>query len=85
MKKGGISEAAADLFPGYFALGMATGIISIAAHLLNMRGDAEFSILDALPGLRYRAPALKQIPVALIPSAQFPIPIPIQGAENEVI
>ena len=30
-------RAAADLFPGYFALVMATGIISIAAHLLEMR------------------------------------------------
>ena len=32
-----ILQAAADLFPGYFALVMATGIISIAAHLLEMR------------------------------------------------
>jgi len=30
-------QVAADLFPGYFALVMATGIISIAAHLLEMR------------------------------------------------
>lgn len=30
-------HAAAGLFPGYFALVMATGIISIAAHLLQMR------------------------------------------------
>jgi len=30
-------RAAADLFPGYFALVMATGIISIGAHLLEMR------------------------------------------------
>ncbi|MGI9067811.1 MAG: tellurite resistance/C4-dicarboxylate transporter family protein [Pyrinomonadaceae bacterium] len=30
-------RAVADLFPGYFALVMATGIISIAAHLLEMR------------------------------------------------
>src|SRR5262245_21479031 len=30
-------RAAADLFPGYFALVMATGIISIAAELLGMR------------------------------------------------
>ncbi len=29
-------QAAADLFPGYFALVMATGIVSIAAHLLEM-------------------------------------------------
>ena len=33
-------QAAADLFPGYFALVMATGIISIAAHLLQMRTAA---------------------------------------------
>jgi len=32
-----ILRAAADLFPGYFALVMATGIISIAAQLLEMR------------------------------------------------
>lgn len=37
MKSGKISEAAANLFPGYFALVMATGIISIAAHLLSMK------------------------------------------------
>ena len=36
MKNGKISAAAANLFPGYFALVMATGIISIATHLLNM-------------------------------------------------
>ena len=30
-------RAAADLFPGYFALVMATGIISIAANLLEMK------------------------------------------------
>lgn len=29
---GAIARAAANLFPGYFALVMATGIISIAAH-----------------------------------------------------
>jgi tellurite resistance protein TehA-like permease len=32
-----ISAAAANLFPGYFALVMATGIISIAAFQLNMK------------------------------------------------
>ena len=32
-----LSRAAADLFPGYFALVMATGIISIACFLLQMR------------------------------------------------
>lgn len=37
MKNGKISAAAANLFPGYFALVMATGIISIAAQLLGMR------------------------------------------------
>jgi tellurite resistance protein TehA-like permease len=31
-----LSRAAADLFPGYFALVMATGIISIACFLLGM-------------------------------------------------
>jgi tellurite resistance protein TehA-like permease len=31
-----LAAAAADLFPGYFALVMATGIVSIAAHLLGM-------------------------------------------------
>lgn len=40
MTRGKISTAAANLFPGYFALVMATGIISIAAHLLNMRAVA---------------------------------------------
>lgn len=34
------SRAAADLFPGYFALVMATGIISIAAFLLGMNATA---------------------------------------------
>ena len=32
-----LSRAAADLFPGYFALVMATGIISIACFLLGMQ------------------------------------------------
>ncbi len=32
-----LSRAVADLFPGYFALVMATGIISIACFLLEMR------------------------------------------------
>ena len=31
-----IQAGVQDLFPGYFAVVMATGIISIAAHLLNM-------------------------------------------------
>ena len=31
-----LAEAVADLFPGYFALVMATGIVSIAAHLQQM-------------------------------------------------
>ena len=31
MKQGRVSNAAANLFPGYFALVMATGIISIAS------------------------------------------------------
>jgi tellurite resistance protein TehA-like permease len=37
MKTGKISEAAANLFPGYFALVKATGIISIAAFQLNLK------------------------------------------------
>lgn len=36
-KNGRISEAIANLFPGYFALVMATGIVSIAAHLLEIK------------------------------------------------
>src|SRR5256714_12413096 len=32
-----VLSAAADLFPGYFALVMATGIISIACFLLEMK------------------------------------------------
>jgi tellurite resistance protein TehA-like permease len=37
---GKVGNAAANLFPGYFALVMATGIISIAAHLLELRSLA---------------------------------------------
>jgi tellurite resistance protein TehA-like permease len=37
MKTGKISGAAENLFPGYFALVMATGIISIAAFQLEMK------------------------------------------------
>ncbi|HEX5874872.1 MAG TPA: tellurite resistance/C4-dicarboxylate transporter family protein [Pyrinomonadaceae bacterium] len=36
-----ILQAAADLFPGYFALVMATGIISIACFLLEMQTTAD--------------------------------------------
>lgn len=36
MKNSKIEQTAADLFPGYFALVMATGIVSIAAYLLGM-------------------------------------------------
>lgn len=35
-----ILDAAATLFPGYFALVMATGVVSIACQLLGMRGLA---------------------------------------------
>lgn len=35
--KSDLSRAAANLFPGYFALVMATGIISVACFLLGMR------------------------------------------------
>lgn len=37
MKQGRVSNAAANLFPGYFALVMATGIISIASFQLGMK------------------------------------------------
>src|SRR5438128_3778288 len=37
MKTGKISGAAENLFPGYFALVMATGIISIAAFQLSLK------------------------------------------------
>lgn len=33
-------QAVANLFPGYFALVMATGIVSVATHLLGMRSIA---------------------------------------------
>lgn len=36
-RQNALSRAAADLFPGYFALVMATGIISIACFLLEMK------------------------------------------------
>lgn len=36
MKNSKIGQAAANLFPAYFALVMATGIVSIASHLLGM-------------------------------------------------
>ena len=36
MNQSKISQAAANLFPGYFALVMATGIVSIAARLLGL-------------------------------------------------
>ena len=32
-----VAETARDLFPGYFALVMATGVVSIACHLLGLR------------------------------------------------
>lgn len=35
-----ILEAAASLFPGYFALVMATGVVSIACHLMGMHAIA---------------------------------------------
>lgn len=36
----GVAEGIANLFPGYFALVMATGIVSVASFLLGMRGIA---------------------------------------------
>ena len=59
--RSGLLQAAANLFPGYFAVVMATGIISIAAHLLQMRTAAlallvinavAYVILWALLGVR---------------------------------
>ena len=41
---GRLAAAAAGLFPGYFALVMATGIVSVAAHLLAMEWIA-YSLL----------------------------------------
>ena len=35
-----IKEGVRSLFPGYFALVMATGIVSIASYLLDMRALA---------------------------------------------
>jgi tellurite resistance protein TehA-like permease len=40
MESGKVAQAAANLFPGYFALVMATGIVSIATYLLEMRALA---------------------------------------------
>src|ERR1043165_204659 len=37
---GAFSRAAAGLFPGYFSLVMATGIVSIAAYLLELKALA---------------------------------------------
>ena len=36
MFKDRLAEGVRDLYPGYFALVMATGIVSIAAYLLDM-------------------------------------------------
>jgi tellurite resistance protein TehA-like permease len=44
-KQSSVLRAAADLFPGYFALVMATGIISIATHLLGMKSLALFLLV----------------------------------------
>src|SRR5215216_5393934 len=51
---GALSRAAANLFPGYFALVMATGIISIATFLLGIKPLAWALLvvnLDAYPVL----------------------------------
>lgn len=45
MKISILSRAAADLFPGYFALVMATGIVSKAAYFLGMKRFAWFLLL----------------------------------------
>ena len=44
-ERNAIFRAAADLFPGYFALVMATGIISIACFLLEMKTIALLLVL----------------------------------------
>ena len=58
---GQISGAIADLFPGYFALVMATGIVSIAASLLEMPwiawillwiNAAAYAVLSLMLGIR---------------------------------
>ena len=36
-----VKQGIRDLFPGYFSLVMATGIVSIAAHLLELEGAAQ--------------------------------------------
>ena len=46
-----IDQAVSNLFPGYFALVMATGIVSIAAYLLGMTGIA-YALL-VVNGLAY--------------------------------
>lgn len=68
-----ITKAAATLFPGYFALVMATGIVSIAANLLGMRtialallwlNVAAYVVLWALTLLRvtkYRSAFLRDL------------------------
>ncbi len=59
--KGVLATAIADLFPGYFALIMATGIVSIATQLLQMQliakallvvNIAAYAILCLLLGIR---------------------------------
>ena len=44
-ESGRIASAAANLYPGYFALVMATGIISIATHMLEMRSLAKILLV----------------------------------------
>lgn len=53
MKNNKIGQAAANLFPAYFALVMATGIVSIAAHLLGLVPIA-WTLL-AINGVAYAA------------------------------
>jgi tellurite resistance protein TehA-like permease len=70
-QRSALLQAVAGLFPGYFALVMATGIISIAAHLLQMRTVAlallvinlgAYLVLWVLLGLRVTLffPRIKQ-------------------------
>ncbi|MGQ0762080.1 MAG: hypothetical protein ACT4OT_08705 [Acidobacteriota bacterium] len=56
MRSNRITDAAANPFPSYFALVMATGIISVAAHLLNMTPIAWALLVVNL--IAYTVPAL---------------------------
>lgn len=69
----GVLNGAASLFPGYFALVMATGVVSIACHLLGLRPVALALValnwtaypvlwaLTVLRALRFRAQLVRDI------------------------